>query len=102
MIKENRYKCVELLLDRGADAGFATNKLEMTAIHWAAYHGDDRVVKLLLDRGAEMTFTKLGNTPVDIAGFSNLPNVVEVFCEHLASKINGTESKAALIEQDEE
>ena len=98
MIKENRYKCVELLLDRGADAGFATNKLEMTAIHWAAYHGDDRVVKLLLDRGAEMTFTKLGNTPVDIAGFSNLPNVVEVFCEHLASKINGTQSNAALIE----
>ena len=90
MINENRLKCVELLLEHGADTGFATNKIKMTAMHWAAYHGDDKVVKLLLDKGTEMTFTKLGNTPVDVAGFSDLPNVVEVFCEHLASRINGT------------
>ena len=49
-----------------------------------------------------MNFTKLGNTPVDIAGSSNLPNVVEVFCEHLASRINGTQSNVAAIDQDDE
>ena len=47
-----------------------------------------------------MTFTKLGNTPVDVAGFSDLPNVVEVFCEHLASRINGTKSNDDFHEQD--
>ena len=40
-IKENRSKCVELLLEQGADTDFATHKLQMTAMHWAAYHGDD-------------------------------------------------------------
>ena len=97
LIRENRLKCVDLLLERRADTKFATEKLKMTAMHWAAFHGDDKVVKLLLDKGTEMTFTTLGQTPVDVAGFSNLSKVVEVFCEHLASKIDANKSP---IEQD--
>ena len=29
--------CVKILLNEGADVNFATKKLNMTPLHWAAY-----------------------------------------------------------------
>ena len=49
----------------------------MTSLHWAAYHGDRDLVQILLRAGAKQTVSKLGYTPVDIAGFSLRREVVE-------------------------
>ena len=44
------------MLDNYADPNFKTSKLEMTALHWAAYHGDQNVVEELIENGAEQIF----------------------------------------------
>jgi len=47
-VKQNRFKIVKLLLTLGAKVNFKTEKVGMTALHWAAYHEDVAVVRLLL------------------------------------------------------
>lgn len=39
----------------------------MTALHWAAYNNDFKVVELLLSYGAKSQLNKDNNAPVDIA-----------------------------------
>ena len=79
-IKSDRLKIVKLLCNDDANVNFKTKKLGMTALHWAAYHGDIDVVNLLLKRGATPEFSKAGNTPVDIAGLAGRKEVVRAFC----------------------
>ena len=52
---ENRLICARVLIEEGADVNFTTKRLKMTPLHWAAYHGDPKLVKLLIDRNAEST-----------------------------------------------
>jgi len=48
---------IQLLLDRGVDAGTRAPKDGDTALHIAAYHGNVALVELLLDRGAPVNVT---------------------------------------------
>ena len=89
--QKKRIECVNILLDRRlndkiADVNFMTDKLNMTPLHWAAYQSDEQMVELLLANGAVMVETKLGDTPVDMAGFCNEVDTVLVFCRDLEKR----------------
>ena len=49
---------MEALLDVGLDVN-VTNDLKQTALHWAAFNGDETVVDWLLERGADHTLQEL-------------------------------------------
>jgi len=59
----------------------------MTALHWAAHHGDAGLVDLLLKQDASCVMSANDTTPVDIAGIAGHKQVVDVFCQHLVSTI---------------
>ena len=46
--RENRLKCVRLLLAKGAEPNFVAQKVKMTPLHWAAYNDDADVAWSLL------------------------------------------------------
>lgn len=50
--KKKRLECVKSLLHAGAYVNFATAKIKMTPLHWAAYQSDEEMVQLLLNHGA--------------------------------------------------
>lgn len=56
----------------------------MTALHWAAYHGDPYLANILCASGAKETASVHGYTPVDIAGFCNKKEVVYLFAKNKA------------------
>ena len=58
----------------------------MTPLHWAAYQGDTDMVELLLKNGAKMIMTKLGDTPVDMAGFVDDSDTVLVLLSDLVKR----------------
>ena len=60
----------------------------MTPLHWAAYQSDEQMVELLLSKGAVNVETKLGDTPVDMAGFCGEIDTVLVFCRDLKKRID--------------
>ena len=60
----------------------------MTPLHWAAYQSDEQMVELLLAKGAKMVETKLGDTPVDMAGFCHEIDTVLVFCRDLRKRLD--------------
>lgn len=76
-----RRETVEILLAHGADINYVTPKLRMTALHWAAYHGDPLLVQMLLDKGAEQSPNAHVITPVDMAGFMRNTETVRTFCK---------------------
>ena len=85
MIK--RQKCVQILIKEGADVNFATPKINMTPLHWAAYQNDNLMVELLLKEGARLRTSKLGDTPVDVAGFCGKEDIVMIFLRDLELRI---------------
>ena len=54
----------------------------MTPLHWASYQSNEEMVRLLLDAGALQTMTKLGDTPVDMAGFCGEEATVDEFLKY--------------------
>ena len=84
---EKRLRIVKALIAEQADVNFRTEQQNMTALHWAAYMGDAQVLEELLDHGAAPVLNKEGNSPVDIAGFTNQKQIVQKFCESLAQKL---------------
>eukprot|EP00794_Sanderia_malayensis_P017324 gene17324-19057_t len=63
----DRYECAEALIKSGVDVN-RTDVDERTALHWAAYLGNHRFVKLLLDKGARQGCQdKEGRTPLHLS-----------------------------------
>lgn len=56
-----------MLLEWDADTNLQCDYVKMTALHWAAYNNDYKVVELLLQCGAKSLLNKDNNAPVDIA-----------------------------------
>lgn len=59
----------------------------MTALHWAVFHKDARLVELLLKNMAEQVFNAEGLLPVDIAGLSGSEDIVKIFARSLETDI---------------
>ena len=59
----------------------------MTALHWAATHGDKKVVYELLDFKAKHRKSSQDLYPVDLAGSCNKKEIVKVLCQEIAYKI---------------
>ena len=68
---------VRALLAEGADVRAAHGD-GMTGLHWAAHHGDTRIVRLLVDAGADLeATTRLGDhTPLHVASRGGHTRVV--------------------------
>ena len=68
---------VRALLAGGADVR-AAHADGMTGLHWAAHHGDTRIVRLLVDAGADLeATTRLGDhTPLHVASRGGHTRVV--------------------------
>ncbi len=68
---------VELLLDAGAD--LPADPVGWTLLHWAAWSGDEDVVRLLLERGADPTASKgTSQTPAQVADDHGHRSVAEL------------------------
>ena len=108
-------EAVRVLLERGADVQTARPD-GMTALHWAAMHGDPEMAGMLLYAGAnpEAT-TRIGHhTPLHVAGRSGRAEVVQALLEagadanalttsgatplHLAAQAGNAEAVAALLD----
>lgn len=59
----------------------------MTPLHWASYQSDELMVERLLKAGAKLTITKLGDTPVDVAGYCGEEQTVMVFLSDYKRRI---------------
>lgn len=66
---------------------FKTKKLNMTPLHWAAYQSDEIIIELLLKHGACQVMTKLGDTPIDVAGYCGEVDTVLIFLRDLEKRI---------------
>jgi ankyrin repeat protein len=78
-----RLTMLKLLVDKGADVNHATKDIKMSALHWAAFNGDDMLVSYLLHHGAEFSTSYHGHTSIDIAGLCRHSNVVDTLTAHL-------------------
>lgn len=59
----------------------------MTPLHWAAYNGDEEVIRTLLSAGADtFVFSYNKQLPIDIAGSGKKTEVVDVFLAYYVSK----------------
>ena len=76
-----------MLVAKGADVDFTRAVVLLTPMHWAAYNDDAELCRFLLSKGAQQTVSGAGAMPVDIAGFSGNTQVLRVFQEYLAVKI---------------
>ena len=67
---EDRLDIVSCLVDAGADPNSHRVSTKMTPMHWAAYNGDEGVVKFLLDQeGVDpYIYSYNGLLPIDTAG----------------------------------
>ncbi len=87
-----RIKIVDCLLENGARADYITKDTKMTAMHWAAYNKDSKVVQALLEnRAPELTRSHVGRLPIDVAGSSMAYNVVDTCLQFYFNKVAGGE-----------
>ena len=91
--KKKRMECVEILLAEGAKVNFKTPKIKMTPLHWASYQSDETMVERLLKAGAILTMTKIGDTPVDVAGYCGEEDTVMVFLVDYKRKLREANGK---------
>ena len=93
--QKKRLACARILIKEGADVNFTTPKIGMTPMHWAAYQSDNEMVNMLLKQGARLVKTRLGDTPVDVAGYCGNEDTVLVFLQDLERRIRSR----SIIEQ---
>lgn len=76
--------CTELLLENGAniDAGDANGN---TALHWAAFKGNETCVRLLLKRGAKVDATDFNyDTPLSWAARKGSVSIINILLDYNA------------------
>lgn len=78
-VADSRIPAIQLCLELGADLN-GTDVFHYTALHGAAYRGDNEVVKFLVEKGARLNMkTIFGTTVTDMANgfvaYSSLPRV---------------------------
>lgn len=78
---------MQILVQRGANVNFVAPKNKMTALHWLAFNEDVECTKFLLENKARQQYNDKNNSPVDVAGFSRIPQILDLFIEDLHSKI---------------
>lgn len=77
---------VRRLLRKGANVNCADTKFGGTPLHWAAYNGHRRVVKLLVSKGAEINARNNdGRTPFMLAAAMGHHRVVQLLAEEGAT-----------------
>lgn len=59
---------MEMLVEQGANINFQKLKTKFTALHWAAFNNDKKVVLYLLSHGAKILKTFMDETALEIAG----------------------------------
>ncbi|TEB25378.1 ankyrin [Coprinellus micaceus] len=73
---------IEQLLQKGANPN-AKNRVDLTALHKACWHGREDFVPLLLAYGADLHLrTELGNTPLHYACYCGHDKCVELLLKH--------------------
>ena len=73
-----RVACFKLLRDAGANLGAASGG-GITALHYAAAHGDVEIVSLLVESGVNVNAViSVGSTPLHFAAMRNVVDCAEV------------------------
>ena len=89
--KEARYRCVSLLLSKGAEPNVEAPKVNMTPLHWACYNDDADVVWALLtkmrSRGDEPVRSSMEFYPIDIAGFMKSKQAIAAMVDYVEMMI---------------
>lgn len=90
--KYGRRKIVSFLLDRRVDIDL-TDRLGLTALHYAVENGDVKMTKMLLDRKANPYIMsndsqpKIGRlTPIGYAILKNQPEIIRLFCAYTCTR----------------
>ena len=83
-VKHKRLRIARLLVEKGANVNQVREVVNMTPLHWAAFHDDADLVRFLLAKGARQMESAAGSMPVDVAGFMGNKKVLKVFMEYAA------------------
>jgi cytohesin len=76
----NLRDVTRLLLEAGADVAMQDDTFGETALHWAAFAGDEEVITMLLDAGAQVDVksTMNGQTPLFYAAHHGHVDIVKL------------------------
>ena len=61
---------MKALVEAGANVNYQKARTKLTALHWAAFNDDKRVVNYLLNNGARIQYSATDEAPIDVAGLS--------------------------------
>ena len=83
-LKNGNFGRAEKLIRGGADIN-AKGPRGDTALHWVAFHGNQKLLKLLLERGADVgARVRNGNTPLHLAAYAGQTSTAELLLESQA------------------
>ena len=92
--KENRLAIVSCLIEAGADPNSHRAVTRMTPMHWAAYNGDEGVIRYLLEQeGVDPFIYSHDNLlPIDTAGYRPSVQCLDVMLQHFQKEndLHGT------------
>ncbi|WP_341761083.1 ankyrin repeat domain-containing protein [Candidatus Tisiphia endosymbiont of Thecophora atra] len=90
--QQGRIENVKLLLSQGHYINEQDDNIRATPLHYAAYHGYVKIVKLLLDTGAELNIpNRYGRTPLHDAAEKGYVDIVELLLNK-GAKINAQDN----------
>lgn len=85
-INKNDIKEVKSLIAQGLNIN-ASNQFEKAPLHYAAYNGNLKIVKLLVENGADINAKYEGANPLYFAALANHPKIMKYLIKH-GSKTN--------------
>jgi len=57
---------VKMLVENNSNVNFIHARSKMTAMHWAAFHDDQKVITYLLNKGAKLVYSFEDKSPLDL------------------------------------